>query len=270
MSRLWEWGHPRPPSLAHEGSPAAAPIQPTSHVTHLPHLQAGCNPNRPDHELLTPLHLAARAGQTASIVALLRMGADIDCLDIDCTTPLMLACAEGHAAAAECLLKEGAVATREDAFGRHALQMVVDGGNAVVASLLAERFTALRLLSVPHGSQAVFAALVAALPPGASLDCTGAEMGGACAAAVTEAGSSLAVLNLCGNAIMDEQEIVTSGLGARMRSLDLSHNELVGLPSGLGGLHSLVSLSASSNRLASLPDQLCSSLQVTSKHGGLL
>lgn len=57
---------------------------------------------------------------------LLRMGADVDALDIDCMTPLMHAAGGGFSEVCKCLLEAGSVARREDTAGRHAVSIAIE------------------------------------------------------------------------------------------------------------------------------------------------
>ena len=105
------------------------------------------------------------------MLALLRLGGDVDCLDIDCATPLILAAAAGHREACVCLLEGGAVVTREDAMGRHSLAHAVMGGHAEVVSLLAPLFRSLKLSSFPREASGLVAGLVSLMPVASTLDC---------------------------------------------------------------------------------------------------
>ena len=87
----------------------------------------------------TPLHVAAKAGDTATIISLLTAGADASARDTRGATPLGVAVGHGHAAAAAALLDGGADVDGRDARGNTPLHYAAGYGRVALAELLLTR-----------------------------------------------------------------------------------------------------------------------------------
>lgn len=88
-------------------------------------------------EALTPLHMAAAAGQSRPVILLLEMGAQVDLASQDGSTALMKAAAQGNPAVVEALLKAGASPARRNSKGQTALEIARGRGQQAAARLLA-------------------------------------------------------------------------------------------------------------------------------------
>ena len=83
--------------------------------------QDGFNVNCRNKRGTTPLHLAAEAGNTSTVQALVRAGADVNAANRNGDTPLILASLNGHRLIVDALLKAGADVHAVDQFGSRAL-----------------------------------------------------------------------------------------------------------------------------------------------------
>lgn len=87
----------------------------------------------------TPLHVAARFGQTGCASLLLKKGARPDMRDKAGMTPLLLAVANGQAETAGALLAAGASIAERDAMGNNVLHLAALAGQEPLAGLLLEK-----------------------------------------------------------------------------------------------------------------------------------
>ncbi|XP_075225434.1 uncharacterized protein LOC142326691 isoform X2 [Lycorma delicatula] len=86
-------------------------------------LNAGVNPNCPDCQYRTPLHLSACNGYTEVVRLLLERGANPNFTDMVGNTPLHLAVCTNHIAVVTLLLKAGTDASCYNVTGRSPLQL---------------------------------------------------------------------------------------------------------------------------------------------------
>lgn len=102
------------------------------------YLMAQANPNAPDAQKRTVLHLAIQAGDGPAVRELLGHGADISARDGFGTTPLHLAAARNDARLVAMLLEKGAPAASRDDFGCTPLHDAARSGSAATVKLLLE------------------------------------------------------------------------------------------------------------------------------------
>lgn len=112
-------------------------------------IQAGANVNAANRlKALTPVLIAAQAGNAAMLDLLLKSGAEVNLANDLGTTPLMLAAAAGKPAAAKTLLDQGAnVNARELSRRQTALMFAAALNRDAVVRLLASRGADLNLTS---------------------------------------------------------------------------------------------------------------------------
>ena len=102
-------------------------------------LANGLDPNTSDAFNNTPLSIAAHFGQTEAAKLLLNRGADIDGGGTNgAMTPLQCAIYSGHGETAAYLLQNGADPNFADQYGRMALAVAANNGDAALARLLLE------------------------------------------------------------------------------------------------------------------------------------
>ena len=102
-------------------------------------LSAGADPNLPDDEGETPLHVAAFEGTMETVHLLLQHGANPDAATEDGKTPLMNSAKAGHGLIAAQLLAAGADAQAVDNAGRTALHWALAGSHdepAIISDLI--------------------------------------------------------------------------------------------------------------------------------------
>lgn len=100
-------------------------------------LDARAEPNWPNSKKLTPLHVAARNGQSAAVVALLAGGALPDPVeDENWSTPLHSAAERGSVDALQALLSHGAKPGATDVRGETALHKAAAQGHLEAVKLL--------------------------------------------------------------------------------------------------------------------------------------
>lgn len=110
---------------------------------------------------LTPLHLAARNGQTEIVEALLAHGADIGAMEktLDGMMPIHEASAGGHKEVVDLLLKKGANVNQMDRSGKTPLDWALSKGRQDMAALLREKGGTSNVTSTrPVGIAALFRA----------------------------------------------------------------------------------------------------------------
>ena len=100
--------------------------------------RGGADLEAPDPGDHTALRAAARAGHAGTVRALLACGAQPNAADQDGTTALMAAAREGHAEAVHALLVGGAAVDAADSHGETALIKAARNGEATCAQLLVE------------------------------------------------------------------------------------------------------------------------------------
>lgn len=86
----------------------------------------------------TALAIAAYAGHTAVVAALINAGANVDAVNKDGSTALMLAAANGHADAVQILIDAGAHIDIREKGGFTALMLAAGSGNRVIVQALVE------------------------------------------------------------------------------------------------------------------------------------
>lgn len=101
-------------------------------------LDRGANPNLPDEEQDTALHLAAQRGDIDIVKMLMTKGADVNAKNKLGGTPLMWAGVYGHEEVARALLDKGADPKLKDADGLTAAAWATKNNREVMAQLLLE------------------------------------------------------------------------------------------------------------------------------------
>src|SRR5204863_6192372 len=90
----------------------------------------------------TPLHFAAKRGETEIVRALLKAGAEADPVDEDNETPLFLAAEEGHGEVVQALLQApGVQPDRRNNDGVTAAQAARNHGYGGIADMIDHRVT---------------------------------------------------------------------------------------------------------------------------------
>lgn len=99
-------------------------------------IEAGANPERPDQTGNSALHLAAQRGDVVVIDKALSRTNKVDIENREGMTPLMMAAKAGQAGAVERLLKGGANPNRADFTGRTVSEWAKEGRSAKVVGIL--------------------------------------------------------------------------------------------------------------------------------------
>jgi ankyrin repeat protein len=95
-------------------------------------LENKCSPNIADSQGQLPLHLAAAAGNSSCIEALIAAGSAINMADATGSTPLHIALQSGHFSVVNILLRAGAGVDCQDMHGQAPLHLAAQGQNEIV------------------------------------------------------------------------------------------------------------------------------------------
>jgi ankyrin repeat protein len=102
-------------------------------------LAAGADPNARDDQLYTPLHLAARGGNTDLARLLIDKGADPNAKDDDHRTPLHLAVLSGHTDLARLLIEKGVDVNAKNRWQQTPLHGAASSGHTDAGRLLIDK-----------------------------------------------------------------------------------------------------------------------------------
>jgi ankyrin repeat protein len=117
--------------------------------------------NAKDPDGLTPLYVAAAAGQTSIVEILIRNGSDVNCAvkALGGFTPLYIAAQKGHLAVVANLLESGAQPNvRDKSMGATALHVAADQGHLKIAEILLKKGAEIDAKAISSGVTPLFIA----------------------------------------------------------------------------------------------------------------